>query len=83
MAGGKALQYSLRNAALAGTGVFYGVLETDPDTLKQHCRGQSWGSLAPRIAPCHRSKWRSLQRLWNSAGVPHDVNLTLASAMRL
>jgi carboxymethylenebutenolidase len=33
--GGKALQYSLRNADLAGTGVFYGALESDPALLAQ------------------------------------------------
>jgi carboxymethylenebutenolidase len=32
--GGKALQYSLRNAELAGTGVFYGALESSPDILR-------------------------------------------------
>jgi carboxymethylenebutenolidase len=31
--GGKALQYSLRNPDLAGTGVFYGALERDPAVL--------------------------------------------------
>ena len=31
--GGKALQYSLRNPALAGTGVFYGALVDDPAVL--------------------------------------------------
>ena len=72
--GGKALQYSLRNAALAGTGVFYGALETDPDTLKQ-LPGPVLGSLARRIARRHRSRWRCLQRLWNDAGVPHDIKI--------
>lgn len=33
--GGKALQYSLRNDKLAGTGVFYGALESDPDILRR------------------------------------------------
>ncbi len=33
--GGKALQYSLRNRDLAGTGVFYGSLESDPALLAQ------------------------------------------------
>jgi len=33
--GGKALQYSLRNGALAGTGVFYGTLESDPALLSR------------------------------------------------
>lgn len=32
--GGKALQYSLRNDELAGTGVFYGALESDPTILR-------------------------------------------------
>lgn len=33
--GGKALQYSLLNDDLAGTGVFYGALESDPAMLRQ------------------------------------------------
>ena len=33
--GGKALQYSLLNPELAGTGVFYGSLESDPAVLRQ------------------------------------------------
>lgn len=33
--GGKALQYSLRNSAVAGTGVFYGSLESDPAILRR------------------------------------------------
>lgn len=33
--GGKSLQYSLRNPALAGTGIFYGALESDPALLKR------------------------------------------------
>jgi carboxymethylenebutenolidase len=32
--GGKALQHSLRNPDLAGTGVFYGALESDPTVLR-------------------------------------------------
>lgn len=33
--GGKALQYSLVNSALAGTGIFYGSLERDPTVLQR------------------------------------------------
>jgi carboxymethylenebutenolidase len=33
--GGKALQFSLRNSELAGTGVFYGALESNPAILRQ------------------------------------------------
>ncbi len=33
--GGKALQYSLINAEVAGTGIFYGALESDPAILQQ------------------------------------------------
>jgi carboxymethylenebutenolidase len=33
--GGKALQFSLRTSNLAGTGVFYGALESDPAILRQ------------------------------------------------
>ena len=33
--GGKSLQYSLRNPDLAGTGIFYGALESDPALLRR------------------------------------------------
>jgi dienelactone hydrolase len=66
--GGKALQYSLKNPNLAGTGVFYGALESDPALCSAGCQVRSWVSLAQKIRLPPPNEWLRFRQLWKQPG---------------
>lgn len=72
--GGAALDYSLHNPALAGTGVFYGSLVSDPvrlAALPGPLLGV-FGAEDPSIPP---RRVRAFEEALEAAGVPHEVTI--------
>ena len=72
--GGKALQYSLRNADLAGTGVFYGALESDPAILRQ-LPGPVLGIFGVEDRAPSPAQVEQFSAGLEAAGIEHEITL--------
>jgi carboxymethylenebutenolidase len=72
--GGKSLQYSLRNPEIAGTGVFYGALESDPALLKR-LPGPVLGIFGEEDQAPSPDQVQRFQAGLDAAGVPNQVTI--------
>jgi carboxymethylenebutenolidase len=72
--GGKALQYSLKNPNLAGTGVFYGALESDPAVLSR-LPGPLLGVFGAEDQAPSPERVAAFQAGLEAAGVEHEVKI--------
>ncbi len=72
--GGKALQYSLRNPALAGTGVFYGTLVNDSATLAR-LPGPVLGIFGGEDRAPSPEQVALFTAALERAGVPHEIKI--------
>lgn len=72
--GGKALQYSLRNADLAGTGVFYGALESDPAVLRR-LPGPVLGVFGAEDRAPSPAQVEQFSAGLEAAGIEHEITI--------
>jgi carboxymethylenebutenolidase len=72
--GGKALQFSLVNEELAGTGVFYGALESDPAVLSR-LPGPVLGVFGAEDAAPSPAEVAQFQMGLEAAGIPHEITV--------
>jgi carboxymethylenebutenolidase len=72
--GGKALQYSLVNDELAGTGVFYGALESDPAVLRR-LPGPVLGVFGAEDRAPSPDQVAQFEAGLEAAGVDHEVTI--------
>lgn len=72
--GGKSLQFSLRNPEIAGTGIFYGALESDPALLRR-LPGPVLGIFGEEDQAPSPDQVQRFQTGLDAAGIPNQVTI--------